>query len=320
MNFNFYLSCNLNIPPKRFVRALDKLEVRLPCINCKRMNRTIIFEELGAKGICTPRKKCNGFSGYFTKMDVEENLNSVQIHFKIEFLYQNFFDSQYKSLCFLDLGGFSSSPNWARISFILKCENCEKELKITTQENKVRPPKFIRDECNCRALQYIENVSPFHYRIEKSINQISTNFGTKEIINRINLFNRTSYMIPQPKEIYYKESNQLRLIFLGKDEIHGDIINFWISILNKKNKDKIPNLRPLWVEKIKEVAKSYHYEKETDWNSDELKILIHKVNQLKLYSIDLKLKDFYQITNIKDEIKYLVDFGETYLLYDWDGK
>ncbi len=59
--YQYKLKCEFILSPENFISLDDQLEISLPCLNCRRYNRTIIFENINEKGICTPRKKCDGF-------------------------------------------------------------------------------------------------------------------------------------------------------------------------------------------------------------------------------------------------------------------
>ena len=59
--YQYKLKCEFILSPENFISLDDQLEISLPCLNCRRYNRTIIFENINEKGICTPQKKCDGF-------------------------------------------------------------------------------------------------------------------------------------------------------------------------------------------------------------------------------------------------------------------
>ncbi|MCB9050487.1 MAG: hypothetical protein H6556_13750 [Lewinellaceae bacterium] len=45
--YQLALTAHLSIHPDDFLSTLPNLEVRIPCINCQRFNRTIFFKETG---------------------------------------------------------------------------------------------------------------------------------------------------------------------------------------------------------------------------------------------------------------------------------
>ena len=153
--YNFLLNCTLPVNPKSFIALANKLEISIPCVNCHRQRRTIIFEDINKNGICTPRKKCNGFKGKLSKREIIKKPNSIELNYTINFNYAPFLDEKYGIESNLD-------SKWARIYFTLKCTVCQKENTISTQENIVRPRNV---KCTCGNVILKENHPPFKYSI-----------------------------------------------------------------------------------------------------------------------------------------------------------
>lgn len=153
--FQYKLSCNFKIDSDNFIEVSDELEISLPCINCQRAYRTIIFEKINEKGICTPRNKCEGFSGEIINREIIKESDSVKINCLIEFDYQQFIDLKYKTESNFEFG-------WARVYFTVKCFQCQKETIVSTQENVVRPWDV---KCKCGSSVFKDYESPFKYEV-----------------------------------------------------------------------------------------------------------------------------------------------------------
>lgn len=154
----YSLSCSLGADPLRFEGVSNELQVSLPCMHCKRDYRTVIFESLGQKGICTPRAKCDGFPGTLVERKMNRLLDKVEIHYEIEFTYEPFKDEQLGKEPVLGKYG------WARIYFSVKCAACGEEELISTQENMVRPHTH---KCACGQALFTESESPFKYSVKE---------------------------------------------------------------------------------------------------------------------------------------------------------
>ena len=159
--YQYILTCELPVKPENFGGIEEKLEITIPCTNCQRGNRTIIFEAPGAEGICTPREKCDGFPGKLTYRKVIEKENSVIIRYWIDFDYAPFIDRKHGVQYELTKHG------WARVHFTLTCNKCNYKKATSTQENRVRPRE---DKCNCMHTIYREKESPFTYNADKRSN------------------------------------------------------------------------------------------------------------------------------------------------------
>lgn len=151
--YQYKLVCNLKIIPKNFITVADKLEISLPCIHCQRTHRTIIFEGVNKKGICTPSEKCTGFPGSLLNREIIKQSDGIKINFLIEFDYQPFVDLKYKVESKFE-------NNWARVYFSISCPECQKEKTISTQENLARP---FNQKCECGNILFREAESPFEY-------------------------------------------------------------------------------------------------------------------------------------------------------------
>ena len=151
--FQYKLTCDFKMNPESFIKVADKLEISLPCVNCQRDHRTIIFENINKKGICTPRNKCDGFPGELIEREIIKELDSVKIHYLIKFEYHPFIDLKYNVESSFKFG-------WARVYFTIKCAQCQKENTISTQENVGRPWDV---KCECGSIIYQDHKSPFKY-------------------------------------------------------------------------------------------------------------------------------------------------------------
>lgn len=156
--YEYVVNCQLPVVPINFDSISDRLEIRLPCINCQRAFRTIIFKNLNSPGICTPIPKCDGFPGKLMNKEISINSNSIQVEFKIEMEYEKFNDKKYNWTSTLDKHG------WARVSFTIKCTKCGKLNSISTDENCGRPWSHY---CQCGNALYMEVLSPFKYKAIK---------------------------------------------------------------------------------------------------------------------------------------------------------
>ncbi|TXN37189.1 hypothetical protein FVB32_02570 [Flagellimonas hymeniacidonis] len=150
----YTLSCYFKLNPESFVKVSDQLEISLPCINCQRDHRTIIFENINEKGICTPRKKCEGFPGKLVSREIIKEADGVKVNYLIEFDYHKFTDLKYNAESNFKFG-------WARVYFTIKCSECQKEKTISTQENVGRP---WDEKCECGNIIFQDYETPFKYQ------------------------------------------------------------------------------------------------------------------------------------------------------------
>jgi hypothetical protein len=158
--YQYSLTCTLNINPAHFECVADELEVSLPCINCERDHRTIIFKGIETQGICTPRNKCTGFLGQLTSREVSKNTNEVLIKYIVEFDFKPFYDKKHNIKANLPEFG------WGRVHFTLKCDKCGSQNELSTQDNLGRP---WQQKCACGNIVYQEKEQPFMYKIEEMI-------------------------------------------------------------------------------------------------------------------------------------------------------
>lgn len=148
------LTCTLETNPAFFGAVSNKLEISLPCVNCRRDYRTVIFEGTGKDGICTPKEKCSGFRGSLVKKQIDRLANTVEVLYTIEFEYEPFKDEQLGKETVLGKYG------WARIYFSATCTACSEEGLFSTQENMIRP--YVH-RCSCGCTIMMEEESPFRY-------------------------------------------------------------------------------------------------------------------------------------------------------------
>ncbi|SEM28737.1 hypothetical protein SAMN04487910_4631 [Aquimarina amphilecti] len=153
--YQYRLKCEFKVDPESFISVADELEISIPCINCQRDHRTIVFENITEKGICTPRKKCNGFPGKLTSRELIKKSDHIQVNYLIDFEYEPFIDQKYNVKSNFKFG-------WTRVYFTLNCSNCEKENTISTQENVGRPWDV---KCDCGNVIYKDHKSPFSYKV-----------------------------------------------------------------------------------------------------------------------------------------------------------
>lgn len=157
--YQYVLTCELPVKPEHLGSINDKLEITIPCTNCQRGNRTIVFDAPGKKGACTPREKCDGFPGKLMYRKVVEKEKSMVIRYWIDFDYAPFIDRKHGVQFELTKYG------WARVHFTLKCKKCGYIKETSTQENYVRPREIM---CNCSSKIYSEVESPFTYTAKRS--------------------------------------------------------------------------------------------------------------------------------------------------------
>ncbi|MFN8673068.1 MAG: hypothetical protein U0457_13440 [Candidatus Sericytochromatia bacterium] len=151
--YKYKLNCTFNVNPETFVELSNKLEIALPCVNCQRMIRTIVFNGTNQKGICTPKENCTGFLGELLIHEVIIHPNYIEGNYIINLDYEPFIDKKYKFISTLDTG-------WARVSFTLNCSRCKNNNIIITQGNLSRPFKI---KCGCSNVIYQEEQEPFKY-------------------------------------------------------------------------------------------------------------------------------------------------------------
>ena len=131
--------CRLDVSDGVQIEFLDKLEVSLDCVTCKRTRRTVIFQFGDELGQCTG-KKCSGFRGRLVDKVDESSGNRFAVEYTIEYAYAPFLDLKY--------GDESTGvPTWGRVHFIRVCPRCRIRGKWTTQNNLVRPSSCVCGGC-----------------------------------------------------------------------------------------------------------------------------------------------------------------------------
>jgi hypothetical protein len=126
----------------------DRLEVSLPCCNCRRNHRTIMFCKLGEEqGICTPTEKCRGFPGSW----VDFSLDEKRLSYQIECQYTPFTDAK-------NGGDSTFAMPWARINFHIRCGACGFISLKSDQTNVVRPHDILCGKCS--AVVIADEVDP----------------------------------------------------------------------------------------------------------------------------------------------------------------
>ena len=160
MNYSYRAIVNCTVLTERNARleVPPKLEVSLDCSNCRRRDRTVIFDGLGSQGVCTPRHKCDGFAGTLRNVSVTKPRDGFLVRYEIDVDYEEFFDAKRSQ---------TSSPgaNWARVILVITCPYCGHTNEMTTQTNAVRP--YFRD-CECGRRLLTEPNNPFTFEIEDS--------------------------------------------------------------------------------------------------------------------------------------------------------
>ncbi len=145
------INCRFSLSKNVLLEIKPYLEVSCACINCKRNGRTVVFRNIGARGICTPKGKCIGFPGVLNSLQLSNEIAT----FKMSFNYNEFVDKKY---------GESSNalPSWARVHYVLTCPKCMGQTEESTQTNIVRPAKQV---CNCGYVLNLENENPISFEL-----------------------------------------------------------------------------------------------------------------------------------------------------------
>ncbi|MCI5055730.1 MAG: hypothetical protein MRY83_06455 [Flavobacteriales bacterium] len=149
---HFQIQCRLGIKSSEIVTPSEAIEVSLPCVNCKRNRRTVIFDNSSKFGICTPRDKCPGFKGKLSSYGISREPNFAVLTYNIAFEYESFIDQKYKNESYFS--------RWARVYFTLQCSKCKQKNTLSTQDNMVRP---FTEKCRCGNAIYLENENPLKY-------------------------------------------------------------------------------------------------------------------------------------------------------------
>lgn len=158
----YHLDCVLHMDPRCLTGVSNTLELSLPCMTCRRDDRTIVFGAIEKNGICTPQEKCSGFPGQVTERKIDWLYDRVQIRYSIRFEYEVFKDMQPGKKNELTKDG------WARICISIKCTACGHEELYSTQENTARPKAY---QCPCGKTLLKEKESPFRYSVT-SVNPV----------------------------------------------------------------------------------------------------------------------------------------------------
>ena len=144
--------CNFELGENVLLEIKPYLEVSFPCSNCKRDHRTVIFRNIGSRGICTPKGKCLGFPGIMSSLSIIGGEQS-KAEFLIEYNYSSFVDAKYKRPTKL-------GATWARVNYAMTCPKCMEQFEGSTQTNLGRP---IQKKCSCGFVLNSENDNPFKF-------------------------------------------------------------------------------------------------------------------------------------------------------------
>jgi hypothetical protein len=155
------VNCTVFTEPGARLEAPPKLEVTLDCSNCRRTGRTVIFDGLGSRGICTPRQKCRGFDGTLRQVAVTKRQRGFLVRYEIDTSYEEFVDSK---------RSVSSSPGatWVRMVLRITCPHCNHTNEMTTQTNLVRPCSQL---CSCGKHLVTEPDNPFTFEIGENMKE-----------------------------------------------------------------------------------------------------------------------------------------------------
>jgi uncharacterized protein (TIGR02996 family) len=127
------------------VSFADALEVLLDCCVCCRCHRTVVFQNDGVDGRCTPTD--HAFPGYILRKD-EFPSGPTRVRYLVAYRFEPFVDAKYPT------GRRPSGvPTWGRVSFVVVCPACGKCGSHSVQTNTVRPWKC---RCGCGAVLYRE--------------------------------------------------------------------------------------------------------------------------------------------------------------------
>ena len=147
------ITCCFQVSHSTRFQVKPHIDVSFACPQCQRVNRTVVFEELGQRGICTPQKKCSGFPGALTSLTVSDTEHGKKAQFLIEYDYADFYDTK--------LGiRAPKGASWARVRFYILCSNCKKLILGSTQTNRSRPSRTV---CACGDLLLREQSDPFTF-------------------------------------------------------------------------------------------------------------------------------------------------------------
>lgn len=154
-DFKSIVTCRFHTTPNVILEVKPYLEVALACANCRRDNRTVIFRNIGARGICTPKSKCIGFPGQLNSIILlsSDKERFKDVSFEIGYNFYDFTDVKY---------GRQASPGatWARVHYIITCPKCIEASEGSTQTNIVRP---WHNYCDCGNLLFSEQENPFEF-------------------------------------------------------------------------------------------------------------------------------------------------------------
>lgn len=148
------IKCEFQLTENVLLKVKPYLEASFPCVNCKRAERTVVFSEIGAAGICTPRKKCSGFKGELKAFNVLDVDGSKVASYDIEYEYSIFKDLKRQKEA-------EPGSSWARVSYTIVCPKCGEEKEGSTQTNLVRPYRRI---CTCGNVLYNEPEDPIEIK------------------------------------------------------------------------------------------------------------------------------------------------------------
>ncbi len=154
MNYDFKskIDCSFQLTENVMLEVKPYIEVSFPCSNCKRDHRTVIFRNIGARGICTPKTKCVGFPGTLKSLVLSDTESGKSACFVIEYNYTDFIDTKYQR-------NTQNGATWTRIHYIITCPKCIETTESTTQTNIIRPIKRV---CNCGNVLYHEPDNPIN--------------------------------------------------------------------------------------------------------------------------------------------------------------
>lgn len=143
MNRRAFAEATLQLRSAELLAAGTPVEISLDCSSCRRRLRTVVFAEVGAKGICTPTG--HQFEGQLHAL----NVIGATIRAEFQYEFEPFEDAKYGDARYQ--GFEAGAPTWARVTFQLRCSACGREGWGSTQSNLVRPWSAA---CRCGAPLY----------------------------------------------------------------------------------------------------------------------------------------------------------------------
>ena len=139
---------------------------------------------------------------------------------------------------------------------------------------------------------------------------------TEDIVQRIQLLKKGQVVL-QPVRVYYSgPATSEAAIYYGDHTNFKDCIDFWISFISWVKMDSIEFDDISTLNESKVYPPEFIYCIKNDPESKDLQAITDMVKSLPHFSVEMKIKECYQMGDQWEDVRYLFDCGDAFFLFN----